>query len=138
MGLAEPSSLSPQIIDDTFKVYDECFYSADKQFYNCDCVAVRFMTARQNNPTGFDLSIFINSAKQQCVDTAPFAGKVFDECIKNTGALVPREFLNDFCECTASQAGKEFAHRPTYDFALRSRMMQKVYKDCGLDRYNVF
>jgi hypothetical protein len=69
------NKLNPKIIDETFKVYDLCFYSARSKIYNCDCVAANFLNIRAQNPRTNNLEILINASEQNCLDTAPMAGE---------------------------------------------------------------
>ena len=135
---AADTAPTPAIIDETFKVYDECIYSADSRFYNCDCVAANFLSARQRNQTAGDITIFITLARKQCIDTAPFAGMIYTQCLKAITNLVPPKYLNDFCECSASKASKDSASNPTSDFRQRTRLLQTAYDYCGLARYQGF
>ncbi len=124
------SRLTPSIIDETFKIYDLCAYSSRAQIYNCDCVAASFLSIRQQNPRTNDLDILINSAQQDCLDTAPIAGEIYTECKSNMKTSVKPKSLESFCSCVGSEAAKEFMRNPELNERARTSTMTKAYSAC--------
>ena len=131
-SLTGQKKLTPQIITETFRVYDLCTYSDQSTLYDCRCTAEQFIKLRTANPSGDDIQVFMDLAKSKCVDTSPIAGQRYEECMKDqmlVGTKGQREF---FCTCVGREAGYEFARTKNLTQIGQIDAMTKVYKRCGL------
>lgn len=128
------SRITPKLISETFRAYDQCYYSKKSDLYDCDCVAEQFIKARSANPEGDDIDIFIELAQSKCVDTSPIAGEKYIECLKDktiTGTASQREA---FCSCVGREAGYEFARTRNLQSPSYIQSMAKAYARCDLPR----
>jgi hypothetical protein len=132
---AEPNKLTPSILSETFSVYDECYYSEQSSFYNCDCIATKFIDARVKNSAGNDIDIFINRAQSQCIDTSPVAGSYYQDCLQDGILSGTHEQREAFCSCVGREMGKEFTRKLVNQSTInRINIITKVYGACGFSR----
>jgi hypothetical protein len=131
---AGKNKLTPQIITETFRAYDQCHYSSQSTLYNCDCVAEQFIKLRTQNPLGEDIQIFIDLAKSKCVDTAPLAGQIYQSCLSDQMLKGTKKQREAFCTCVGREAGYEYARNRSLHQNAQIDTMAKVYQKCDLSR----
>ena len=126
------TKLTPQIISETFRVYDQCKYSSDASMYDCNCTAEQFIKLRTGNPSGDDIQIFMDLARSRCIDTSPLAGERYQNCIDDKMLTGTKKQREAFCSCVGSEAGYAFARSRNMSQSSQIDVMTKVYKQCGL------
>lgn len=128
--------LTPRIIDETFRVFDQCRATPDKEIYNCDCVAVKYIEARTQNPTGDDTDIFIKTAQSKCTDTTGRAGAEYTSCKMNMVNLIEPKYLEQFCVCVGNRAGEEYKRPQSDTYTAQKNLTAKIYRDCNLSGFS--
>ena len=119
---------TPEQIDESFKVYDQCNGSdMVGRYYDCDCLARNFLEIRPANPKT-PIDDLVQIVRKDCANTSNIAGDAYDQCVTWSAKL--RTDYIQYCTCYANSYAKKFAATPSDSIRGREALMTVALDNC--------
>lgn len=103
----EYSQLPDEYLDETEDFYKHCSTTSEmKNYYNCECLAVKFLdqrVARGPNPSRESITL---SIQRECADASQAAGYYYQNCMNQSVLMPPEIPAEEYCTCFANTYAK--------------------------------
>ena len=123
-----PPEIQQEILEEAEMVHGLCSgrYTYSR-FYDCDCVAAKFVDARIERGPGKGPTYLAEEVAIECPNQPGIAGFAWDQC-QSIAENMPYG-RNEYCTCFAKQYVTEYMERPVLKTPwLKSVMSKSLYK----------
>ncbi|MGB0718868.1 MAG: hypothetical protein ACPGRX_00225 [Bdellovibrionales bacterium] len=96
-------------LDEAFAFGEECRASVKmRQYYDCRCMAVRFLDKRIEYGEGADRTVLMQRIGPECADGTGIAGRLYETCKADYVSIPVGLDIEEYCTCYASTYAKMF------------------------------
>lgn len=101
-AVSEYKKIKDEYLEEAQRFFEQCETDYNlSQYYNCECLAVRYLDERVEFPRKNEQSILL-SIRNSCHDATNAAGETYNSCMTNGTIFPPGVDPEAYCKCFAS------------------------------------